>query len=79
MGTGGNGLDSRRYCYRRLGDHSGDRQADRSVHKCGSRDTALCFAYILGVSDAMQAAQASGGTLVFGGERVCYPAPWLKQ
>jgi hypothetical protein len=42
---------------------------DRLIYRCISDDHAddgLCLGYILGVIDAMQAAQASGGALLFG-------------
>jgi hypothetical protein len=42
---------------------------DRLLTQCAggpSTGDGLCLGYILGVVDAMQAAQASGGTLVFG-------------
>lgn len=42
---------------------------DRLITQCAdgtSTGDGLCLGYILGVVDAMQAAQASGGTLVFG-------------
>jgi hypothetical protein len=42
---------------------------DRLITQCAggtSTGDGLCLGYILGVADAMQAAQASGGTLVFG-------------
>jgi Rap1a immunity proteins len=35
------------------------------------RDNALCIGYIIGVSDAMQAAQATGGALF--GRQACLP------
>jgi hypothetical protein len=49
--------------------------ADKLVGRCtGGRegDEGLCLGYILGVADAMQAAQATNGTLVFGW-RACPP------
>lgn len=49
---------------------------DRLIARCISDDQAddgLCLGYILGVVDAMQAAQASGGALLFGW-RAC-PSP----
>jgi hypothetical protein len=46
------------------------------IGRCISNERAdggLCLGYILGVADAMQAAQASGGTLLFGWQ-ACPPS-----
>jgi hypothetical protein len=47
---------------------------DRLIKECRSvvqRDSALCIGYIIGVSDAMQAAQDTGGSLF--GWQACLP------
>jgi hypothetical protein len=46
----------------------------RLIAACTSvvrRDNTLCFGYVVGVSDAMQAAQATGGALF--GWQACLP------
>jgi hypothetical protein len=51
---------------------------NRLIEACTSaveHDNALCFGYVVGVSDAMQAAQATGGALrCLAGKRACLPA-----
>ena len=54
---------------------------ERLITRCTSvdhLDGALCLAYILGVADSMQAAQASGGTLLFEW-RTCPPPGTMAE
>jgi Rap1a immunity proteins len=54
---------------------------NRLIEACTSaveRDNALCFGYVVGVSDAMQAAQATGGAL-FGWQACLPPSTTAEQ
>ena len=54
---------------------------NRLIEACMSavqRDNALCFGYVVGVSDAMQAAQATGGAL-FGWQACLPPSTTAEQ
>jgi hypothetical protein len=68
-------------CVAQDGIMAGYVAGEKLTEECTSvvqRDGALCFGYILGVSDAMQAAQASGGAVVFGW-RACLPPSTMAK